>query len=296
MKDRYLHFIGFLSNTDGSISKLSLEKDFSFDVIPYEEAQQLLFEIKSPLSKYDIHKLKFGGTNLQIVKKSIPLSESSDDTVFNAFNQLGPEIENNVIRPIRAIRLYKENALYLPIYYCFVQNGDSYKPLIRFEDHNLYHQARKLILLDNEIESLQQFIEKFRLPFDKPYIQLSFDMFEMSYKGTYPTIGLICLISGLESLFNTGGPEITKTISRHIAVLLAKDKVDGDIIYKDLKRLYNIRSSIVHARKLVSVSERDLFKLRNYLRESIKRISSLALEKADLFDLLNKHGFGDLSI
>ena len=294
MKDGYLHFIGFLANTDDSISKLALENGFSLDVIPYDEAQQLLLQIQSPLTMPDVHKLKFDGKNFQIVKKSVALSDNSDDKLYFAFNHLGPEIENDVRRPISAIRHYKENALYLPIYYCFAQYGNNYRSMIKSEDHNLYHQAEKFTVQDHEIQMVQAFISTFKLPLDKAYVQLSFDMFELSFTGSYMNIKFICLISGLESLFNIGGPEITKTISRHVAVLLAKDRPEGDNIYKDVKHLYDVRSSIVHARKRVNISEQDLFKLRHYLRESIKKVLPLALEKVELFDLLNKHGFGDL--
>lgn len=252
-------------------------------------------KIGSPLSMYDVHRLMFGGTNFHVVRKTVPLSDKKLESSYTAFNKIGPEIEHDVRVPLSAIRLYKEASVCMPIYYCFTQYGENYKYMGRFEEHNLYHQSTDFNILDDEVKSLQEFIDTLKLPFTKDYLQLCFDMFEMSYRGAYSTIGFICLMFGLESLFNTGGPEVTKTISRHVAVLLAKDKADGNRIYDDIRKLYKIRSDIVHGRKNISVPESELIKLRQYVRESMKKAMLLSLDKEALYDLLNIHGFGNLT-
>jgi hypothetical protein len=295
MNDAYFHFLGFIANAHRSITRLSLRNGFYFEVLNYDDAKQLLLKIGNPLSMYDVHRLMFGGTNFHVVRKSVPISNKDLDSSYTAFNEIGPEIEHDIRDPLSAIRLYKEASVHMPIYYCFTQYGENYKHMGRFEDHNLYHQTTEFYILEDEVKSLQEFIDTIKLPFAKDYLQLCLEMFEMSYRGAYPTIAFICLMFGLESLFNTGGPEVTKTISRHVAVLLAKDKADGNRIYDDIRKLYKIRSDIVHGRKNISVDVSELLKLRQYVRDSMKKAIHLSLDKEELFDLLNIHGFGNLT-
>ena len=100
-------------------------------------------------------------------------------------------------------------------------------------------------------------------------------------------------MNSLEALFNRGQAELNYTISRNIAVLLGKDVDESKIIFKKMKELYDMRSDIVHARKLKVASERELLNLRHYVRESIKEISYMNKNKEEIFDLLNSHGFGN---
>ena len=295
MNNAYFHFLGFIANAHRSITKLSLRNSFNFEVLNYDDVQQLLMKIGNPLSMYDVHRLMFDRSDFHAVRKIVPLNDMEPESSYTAFNEIGPEIEHDVRVPLSAIRLYKEASVCMPIYYCFTQCDENYRHMGRFEDHNLYHQTTEFYILDDEVKSLGEFIDTFKLPFAKDCLQLCFDMFEMSYRGAYPTIGFICLMFGLESLFNTGGPEVTKTISRHVAVLLAKDKTDGNRIYDDIRKLYKIRSDIVHGRKNISVPESELLKLRQYVRESMKKAMLLSLDKEALYDLLNIHGFGNLT-
>ena len=54
-------------------------------------------------------------------------------------------------------------------------------------------------------------------------------------------------MNGLKVLFHPSNKgELNYRISRNAAVLLGKDKHDSKRIYKELKCLYAIRSSIVH--------------------------------------------------
>ena len=101
---------------------------------------------------------------------------------------------------------------------------------------------------------------------------------------------------GFESLFNLDTTQITHTISRHTANVIANNKKEFNSLYKEIKEFYKKRSSLVHAftgskKKNRQVTDNDLTRLRNLLRECIKKIYRLNLNKNDLFNLLNAKGF-----
>jgi hypothetical protein len=120
---------------------------------------------------------------------------------------------------------------------------------------------------------------------------LAFDNFESSYAIDVQNVAFLSLMNGLEALLNPGGGEITYKLSRNCAVLLGKDKRDAIGIFKDVKDLYDLRSSIVHGATR-NVEEGEILKLRGYLRESIKKLLKTNKPKEEVLDDLNERGFG----
>jgi len=82
-------------------------------------------------------------------------------------------------------------------------------------------------------------------------------------------------------------------ISRNTAVLLGKDKDDSERIFSEIRDLYDKRSKIVHTGKSGIINDKDLLKLRYYVRGSIKEINKIGKNKNGLLDMLNSCGFGE---
>lgn len=99
----------------------------------------------------------------------------------------------------------------------------------------------------------------------------------------------------LETLFNPGRQELRYRVSRNTAVILGKEKEDSEKIFREIKKLYDKRSDIVHTGKSNTINEEDLLKLRHYVRESIKEIIKIDKNKDELLELLNSCGFGEKS-
>ena len=87
--------------------------------------------------------------------------------------------------------------------------------------------------------------------------------------------------------------ELTYSISRNAAVLLGKNLADSKTIFKDIKYLYGIRSSIVHKGTSSKLKHEDVLRLRQYIRDSIKIMCKIDMEKEDILDKITSLGFGE---
>jgi hypothetical protein len=96
----------------------------------------------------------------------------------------------------------------------------------------------------------------------------------------------------LETLFNVSLGELRYRVSRNCAVLLGREVKESRAIFAEIKELYDKRSKIVHTGE-PKIGNRDLLNLRTYVRESIKEINRMKLNKEKMLELLNLSGFGE---
>lgn len=191
---------------------------------------------------------------------------------------------------IRLLRLFKEGNICMPLIYYYIMNDTDTPKRFYRESTSLYRSSGpRYKLEDSDISDLQRFIQK-KIPF-KPFLQLSFENFELSYNTHSMSLSFLSLMISLETLFNPGNSELKYRISRNAAVLLGNDKYPSDLIFKDVKKLYEKRSDLVHTGDKSKINMEDLLKLRNYVRESIKKIDDIGKNKNELLDILNSSGF-----
>jgi hypothetical protein len=118
-------------------------------------------------------------------------------------------------------------------------------------------------------------IKNFNVVYDLPDVRLRF----------------ITLITCLESLFNLGKDQIAHTISRHLSIILSDSKEQFIENYKRIKKLYNIRSSIVHGSEYSGDIIKDYLELSDKVRAAIKYCNVDFVTKEKLFEDLNARGF-----
>jgi len=93
----------------------------------------------------------------------------------------------------------------------------------------------------------------------------------------------------LETLFHPNKyGELTYRISRNTAVLLGRN---SKTIYSETRRLYDLRSKLIHTGKKNIVKDEELLLLRHYVRESIKETYRLGKGKDEMLEFLNSCGF-----
>jgi hypothetical protein len=190
------------------------------------------------------------------------------------------------------MRLFKEGNICIPLKYYFRIDNKTPKRSM-FETTSKYIGiGPKYLLKNSEIPNLQKFIRNTKLPFKEPFLQLAFEIYELSYETHNEMLSFLSLMIGLETLFNPGGGELRYRISRNVAVFLGKEKKDSEKIQSEIKELYNKRSILVHNGK-ANIKPEDLLKSRYYLRESIKEIYEIGKNKDELLDMLNSCGFGE---
>lgn len=306
MSAEKIKFMGLLANADSSILNVKLDHGFEINYMHENES-------------YDFISILEGippGLAVQKIFMDFPFLDLSERKIYFISNCFGEDFEgneyggkfqsfsrslkydsllNNYLKPeIRKMRLFKEGNICIPLWYYYITENDIPK-ILRHGSTGLYISPKPVYSLENtEIPNLLRFIQETKLPFIEPFLQLAFENFELSYQTHDINLSFLSLTLSLETLFNPGGSELTYRISRNIAVLLGKDENNSETIFSEIKELYAKRSRIVHTGKSNVVTDEDLLKLRNYVRESIKIIDKLGKTKEELLNLLHSSGFGHM--
>lgn len=121
--------------------------------------------------------------------------------------------------------------------------------------------------------------------------ELAIKNFSIVYDIPDGRIRFITLMTCLESLFNLGKDQIAHTIARHLSVILSEDKEQFKENYARIKKLYNMRNSIVHGGEYKGDMITDYLDLSEKVRRAINYCNKPDLTKEELFEDLNTKGF-----
>lgn len=121
--------------------------------------------------------------------------------------------------------------------------------------------------------------------------ELAVKNFNVVYDLPDGRIRFITLMTCLESLFNLGKDQIAHTIARHLSIIMSKNKSEFNANYTRIKKLYNMRNSIVHGGEYKGDITQDYLDLSNKARAAINYCNSDGLTKERLFEELNSKGF-----
>ena len=305
MKMIDINFLGILCNVDSTILKIDLEHDFTIEGIEEEKGMELISQLenKSYNELFMDFFMKFNCFNrnerkIYVVKKIFKADMKLNDE--GLIVETGPEtieFHNELINKylkntFRLMRLYKEGDIRMPISYLyFFHNGKIRKfqtmSTMMHISHIIYH------IEDSEVKEIINMTRKTSLPFSHSYIQLAFENYEMSYQTFSRVLAFLSLMISLELLYNIGMSELRYRISRNAAVLLGNTDAESHEIFTRIKKLYEIRSKIVHAGKTDDIEQDHVFELRKYIRRSIIDMNYINKPKEDLLKLINKLGYND---
>lgn len=278
-------FMGILANVDKSILNLKLYDNFEIKSSSVEDAIDIVHHI-TKLPTYFINN-ELNSLNCFIDDNVYYITKT--DYNPNASQEVLNDQWDSIYNACDLIRLFKEGNIRIP--FCFQVRQTPIGGIV----HELYKNVHpELFHLDKEeIVQLQSFIKNTSLPFEKEFLQLAFDNFNLSYDVENLSLQFLSLMNGMEVLFHPSGEgELTYRISRNVAVLLGKNRKEAEEIQKIMKKLYSLRSEIVHKGRL-KIDLSHLLKLRYYTRESIKEINNIGVNKKEIQDLLNSSGFGE---
>lgn len=303
MPKQIVHFMALLANVDKSILRMPLSHSFKVEYMSNEEGQRRISALEGLHFLAILEKLtRFQCLNssedrfyfisnrfesdIKIADQGVLMGFPSEAVDFNK------ELIEGYLKPlIQQMRLFKEGNIRMPLTYYYI---DRDVPRSFFAGWSgVFVTPGQFTLETLEVPGLVRFIQSTRLPFAKPFLQLAFENFELSYQIHNMNLSFLSLMISLENLFNPGGQELRYTLSRNTAVLLGKDKGDSNKIFSRIKDLYQKRSNIVHWGKSNIINREDLLELRHYVRESIKEINKISRDKTSLLDLLNASGFGE---
>lgn len=144
-------------------------------------------------------------------------------------------------------------------------------------------------LTNEEVEQLSdRLVAKYEV---NALSELAIKNFSVVYDLPDGRIRFIALMTCLESLFNLGKEQIAHTISRHLSIILSTNREQFNENYIKIKKLYNMRNSIVHGSAYKGDIMQDYLDLSNKVRAAINFCNSLDLTKEKVFEDLNSRGF-----
>lgn len=299
MVNQKLHFFAPLGNVDDSILKIKLNQGFQMDSMSIDDGYVFISQLeKTPRENIGqwrhIHTV-FVQDRLFYIKNSfnfdLPKNEKGDPIFTSELYKFSYElVDKNIENPLRLLRLFKEGNAHLPCWYVYYFKDEI--PVIIYAQGTPFPQIQSLYHLDDdELIKAQDFIETTKIPFAFDYIKLAHDNYELSYTVHDSSLSFLTLMISLEVLFkpkqNRG---FSKTISRNVGTLLGTSRDEIEKIQKDISDLYTKRSELVHEGKIIWCpvgEDDDLTILRQYVRESLKKIIRLNQSKDNLLEYLN---------
>lgn len=299
MAEIYLKFTGFLSNCDESILDFPFGEGYVIKKIDHNAGIQLLSELinknQMEASLIDVNKRLSVPPSRYLYYIEIGSHHSvADPSIVSSFE--GGIFDwasiplNYLYNRLRLLRLYKQGNILMPISATQSKINNRTGPSITSDNgdvlvEEIFH------LKYSEISTIQEFLKEIELPFQDEVLQMSFELFELSYTIANKPLSFLTNIMALENLLNPEVIEIKHRVSRNLAVLIGKDAHNVADIYQDMKKMYDKRSKIAHGRASKEIKDDDLLRARNYLREAIKNYYWTKLNKDDLLNELNELGF-----
>jgi hypothetical protein len=307
MNSQKLYFFAPLGNVDESVLKIKLSQEYQIDSMSRDDGFAFISQLekipKDEIARWaHYHTVFVKNSKLYYIKKTfnfdLPINEYGYPVFTSELhNLINNFVEKQIKNPISLLHLYKEGYIHQPCWYIYFLKNEIPTPLLASGSPAQYLQP--LFHLDNaEINEASEFISKTKLPFNFDYLTLAHENFELSYTVLNSSLSFLSLMIASEVLFNPGPGEITQRISRNFAVLLGNSTDDAKKIQKEIKELYKKRSALIHNGKaiwtFVDDDIDDVTKIRQYVREAMKKIIMMNLPKDELHDLLNSKGFGQL--
>lgn len=294
MSETRINFIGFLANVDDTILKLDLGDSFVVEKLSQEEVGPFLKQIEFHYGTNAITGIFCEG--------ALPRCyciRNNNIANFQSTEQGGVVIRlteckrylKDIRHKVRLLRLYKEGNILLH-FSCFYHIKKTKPSIFQLTKEWIIIDRTPFTLNDDEHSKAKCFIKSTKLPFKQPFLRLALECFESSYDAPNFGLSLLSLMTSLETMLNVVNYELRYRVSRNTAVLLGKNFKESERIFKEMRDLYDKRSKLVHTGNQKAITPKDVLKLRNYVRESIKEINTISKGKDELVSLLNSSGFG----
>lgn len=148
---------------------------------------------------------------------------------------------------------------------------------------------------ETEIDAINDYIRNYYKDYlSINYIRFAIQNYNNAFDSNYFHFSFIAFCISLESITN-GNSELTYRLARNVAIICGKDEETSNLIFENIKKLYALRSKIVHG----SDFDDDLVSDYLYYLECIvsKTIAELLIHKIGNLNTLNKGitklGFGN---
>jgi len=295
-------------NVDSSILSLRLEPGYKMEAMSAAEFTGLMNQLDSefPYSGYLSRSARLPFVN-QVEKKVYMVKWSTNVNAAELKGVIAPashlEKKFGIINRVSCIKnilklltICKEGTVLAPDHYeMLIDEAGETRCLSAQTSGSSIPSDMKFVIDSDEEESINKFVRETEFPFKQHYIAFAFDNFYQSY-WVHHVFGFLSLFISMEALLADSDQGLAHSLARNTAVLLGEDTGECEDIYGSIKRLYDLRSDVIHGRskkrnRLVSITVQDLLELRDYARGGIRKAASLDLEKDALIKYLNSQGY-----
>lgn len=234
--------------------------------------------------------VKFGANGLFLLKKNTTYFQKVENGLVQINVAAMVETQDFALKLERTLRLFKNGDVFVPILFEIETDSrnicskydtgfSSNNPTSIYDIQN--NEARKLnelLLQENNPTVLTELAEKY---------------FFGSYYLNNASERIVNLMTALESIFNRNPNQISHVIARHLSLIISSDKEEFSVNYARIKKLYTIRSKIVHGQSTIPQSEQGniVSELQNITRQAILYCLNSNMNKDELFSYLNCKGF-----
>ena len=195
---------------------------------------------------------------------------------------------------LKKLRLYQKGTISLQAYFTKIKKKNH---IVDIRKTGLLPQWGKYIVNKEELQDITKFVN-YDIDSLPSFLKLALDNFELAHNQLDVRLKFLLFTTTLECLYNIQKTDpIRHVISRHLALTIMQSADDFDLIQKEMKSLYDLRSKIVHGGEISKDKKPSdsVIILEEYTRKALKEIinfyfGNICQSKDDLFKYLNKKG------
>ena len=162
-------------------------------------------------------------------------------------------------------------------------SGLQIDSIIHFQDKDNFVQRTSMSTIENQYISLKNYLyfddklvvetnEYIKLVFKnidyKNYIGLSIENYINNFNVSHLHFAYLALCMSLENLIN-GSQELSYRLKRTASILCGNSEENSEIIFKNLTKIYNLRSKIVHCE---IYTPKEIYTKIEYLQHLVSRV------------------------
>ena len=277
----------------------------------YLFSSELIFRITAPLTSHNIKDMDLGDglkirgitdEELQELWKRSTFGGISRDKIptFKYIIELEYKISKNLLpgahqekvehlnELVTALRLFKKGGVGFSIYQVSPKGWKSRSNIDLCEfsmvlSRTSYGGGHYVLIEESEIGQFKQFWSIYKkIDFQNlKFLKMAINRFNFAYEKKYPEDKLVDYMISFESLFLKETQELSHRLSARISRFLKDDYDERKDLYSNFKKMYGIRSSIVHGE---SISSKSLRKAKvESIQELVQKIDALLRESIKEF-------------
>lgn len=260
--------------------------DFNGETNKDYKVDEDFFLISNPMKKFEnTWKEQVGNdfNDLNSLKWGFKHILRLDSSIKDQFDQI---VDQTIKEALLSLWITKPTITHIKHLFVYDSTGKSIQD-INYSYFFVFQKENIETLSLKDFEEFKTVFKKIRSIFDNKK-EITRVLYYL-YSGltlSYWQVRFIMLNVVLESLFSTDNQELSHKISERAAFFLEKEAENREKLFQDVKKIYNIRSKLVHGDVINNTPEEN-----SQLLNDLERITQVALKKIineDLIDIFSE--------